>query len=83
VRGGDALVRECAGDRGEPTPTRVLETDPLDDAPRKRCRPTGRTAGCAAAGGRSLSVTADTYTPVLVDDRELEHGRLVAELRVR
>jgi integrase len=31
-------------------------------------------------GQRSLSVTADTYTHVLVDDRELEHGALVAQL---
>jgi integrase len=31
----------------------------------------------ARVGQRSLSVTADTYTHVLLDDRELEHARLV------
>jgi len=31
-------------------------------------------------GQRSLSVTADTYTHVLLDDRELDHARLVSEL---
>jgi integrase len=30
----------------------------------------------ARVGQRSLSVTADTYTHVLLDDRELDHGRL-------
>jgi integrase len=35
----------------------------------------------ARVGQRSLSVTADTYTHVLLDDRELDHGRLVAEFR--
>lgn len=32
----------------------------------------------ARVGQRSLSVTADTYTHVMLDDRELEHARLVA-----
>jgi integrase len=32
----------------------------------------------ARVGQRSLSVTADTYTHVLLDDRELDHARLVA-----
>ena len=31
-------------------------------------------------GQRSLSVTADTYTHVLLDDRELDHANLVAEI---
>jgi integrase len=31
----------------------------------------------ARVGQRSLSVTADTYTHVLLDDREVDHGRLV------
>ncbi len=31
-------------------------------------------------GQRSLSVTADTYTHVLLDDRELNHGDLVGQL---
>ena len=31
-------------------------------------------------GQRSLSVTADTYTHVLLDDRELDHSTLVARL---
>jgi integrase len=35
----------------------------------------------ARVGQRSLAVTADTYTHVLLDDRELEHGRLIAALR--
>jgi integrase len=34
----------------------------------------------ARVGQRSLSVTADTYTHVLLDDRELEHGELVKQL---
>lgn len=34
----------------------------------------------ARVGQRSLSVTADTYTHVLLDDRELDHARLVADL---
>jgi integrase len=34
----------------------------------------------ARVGQRSLSVTADTYTHVLLDDRELEHANLVARL---
>ena len=34
----------------------------------------------ARVGQRSLSVTADTYTHVLVDDRELDHGQLVTQL---
>jgi integrase len=34
----------------------------------------------ARVGQRSLSVTADTYTHVLLDDRELEHAHLVDEL---
>ena len=34
----------------------------------------------ARVGQRSLSVTADTYTHVLLDDRELDHGRLVTQL---
>jgi hypothetical protein len=34
----------------------------------------------ARVGQRSLSVTADTYTHVLLDDRELDHPRLAAEL---
>jgi integrase len=36
----------------------------------------------ARVGQRSLSVTADTYTHVLLDDRELDHTRLASELRV-
>jgi integrase len=36
----------------------------------------------ARVGQRSLSVTADTYTHVLLDDRELDHARLVAQLGV-
>ena len=35
----------------------------------------------ARVGQRSLSVTADTYTHVLLDDRELDHARLFGELR--
>ncbi len=34
----------------------------------------------ARVGQRSLSVTADTYTHVLLDDRELDHGELVKQL---
>jgi len=34
----------------------------------------------ARVGQRSLSVTADTYTHVLLDDRELDHARLVGQL---
>jgi integrase len=34
----------------------------------------------ARVGQRSLSVTADTYTHVLVDDRELDHGLLLVQL---
>lgn len=34
----------------------------------------------ARVGQRSLSVTADTYTHVLLDDRELDHAGLVARL---
>src|SRR5215213_11733377 len=33
----------------------------------------------ARVGQRSLSVTADTYTHVLFDDRELDHGDLVGQ----
>jgi integrase len=33
----------------------------------------------ARVGQRSLSVTADTYTHVLLDDRELNHAQLVDE----
>jgi hypothetical protein len=29
-------------------------------------------------GQRSLSVTADTYTHVLTDEREIDYGRLLA-----
>ena len=36
----------------------------------------------ARVGQRSLSVTADTYTHVLLDDRELDHRRLASQLRV-
>src|SRR5215213_7286486 len=36
----------------------------------------------ARVGQRSLSVTADTYTHVLLDDRELDHTRLATELEV-
>lgn len=32
---------------------------------------------------RSLSVTADTYTHVLLDDRELDHALLLGELGKR
>ena len=35
----------------------------------------------ARVGQRSLSVTADTYTHVLLDDRELDHAELVAQAR--
>jgi hypothetical protein len=34
-------------------------------------------------GQRSLSVTADTYTHVLLDGRELDHARLADSLHVR
>jgi integrase len=34
-------------------------------------------------GQRSLSVTADVYTHVLLDDRELDHANLVAEINAR
>jgi integrase len=34
----------------------------------------------ARVGQRSLSVTADTYTHVLLDDRELDHARLLTQL---
>lgn len=34
----------------------------------------------ARVGQRSLSVTADTYTHVLLDDRELDHARLLDHL---
>jgi len=33
----------------------------------------------AFVGQRKLSVTADTYTHVLLDDRELDYRRLLAE----
>jgi len=36
----------------------------------------------ARVGQRSLSVTADTYTHVLLDDRELDQSRLVSESAV-
>jgi integrase len=36
----------------------------------------------ARVGQRSLSVTADTYTHVLLDDRELDHARLGAQIGV-
>jgi integrase len=36
----------------------------------------------ARVGQRSLSVTADTHTHVLLDERKLEHGRLVRQLRL-
>ena len=36
----------------------------------------------ARVGQRSLSVTADTYTHVLLDDRELDHALLVTQLRI-
>jgi integrase len=36
----------------------------------------------ARVGQRSLSVTADTYTHVLLDDRELDHHRLVSQLGI-
>jgi integrase len=36
----------------------------------------------ARVGQRSLSVTADTYTHVLLDERELDHAALVAVLNV-
>jgi len=36
----------------------------------------------ARVGQRSLSVTADTYTHVLLDDRELDHTRLASGLEV-
>jgi hypothetical protein len=32
----------------------------------------------AFVGQRSLSVTADTYSHVLTDERELDYGRLLA-----
>jgi integrase len=35
----------------------------------------------ARVGQRALSVTADTYTHVLLDDRELDHAALVSALR--
>jgi hypothetical protein len=34
----------------------------------------------ARVGQRSLSVTADTYTHVLLDDRELDHAALAIDL---
>jgi hypothetical protein len=34
----------------------------------------------ARVGQRSLSVTADTYTHVLLDDRELDHATLLARV---
>jgi hypothetical protein len=34
-------------------------------------------------GQRSLSITADTYTHVLIDDRELDHSSLVAQFERR
>jgi integrase len=37
----------------------------------------------ARVGQRSLSVTADTYTHVLLDDRELDHARLIVQLEDR
>lgn len=37
----------------------------------------------ARVGQRSLSVTADTYTHVLLDDRELDHASLVAGFSAR
>jgi integrase len=36
----------------------------------------------ARVGQRSLSVTADTYTHVLLDDRELEHGLLAERVQL-
>jgi integrase len=35
----------------------------------------------AWVGQRSLSITADTYTHVLIDDRELDHSSLVAQFQ--
>jgi hypothetical protein len=32
-------------------------------------------------GQRSLSVTADTYTHVLLDDRELDNALLISQLQ--
>src|SRR5262249_60888587 len=37
----------------------------------------------ARVGQRSLSVTADTYTLVLLDDRELDHAVLSTEISAR
>src|SRR5262249_35846707 len=36
--------------------------------------------GACVSRQRSLSVTADTYTHVLLDDRELAHGLLASDL---
>ncbi len=37
----------------------------------------------ARVGQRSLSVTADTYTHVLLDDRELDHALVASQLRAK
>ncbi len=50
----DVLDGKCAGDLSEAATSRVVETDPLDDALRKRLRPTGRTSSCATARRRDV-----------------------------
>jgi hypothetical protein len=53
VRCGDALGGERTGDLGEAAAVRVLEADPLDDAPRKRLWATGGPSGCTEADART------------------------------
>jgi hypothetical protein len=48
---------------------------------RQRARPaSAHDHGDPCVGQRSLSVTADTYTHVLLDDRDLDHARLIDDL---
>ena len=74
MRRRDALGRERAGDFGETSAARVLEPDPLDDASRKRRRPTGATPGCAATG--RLAVAAEEALELVDGDKPLAPGQL-------
>jgi hypothetical protein len=66
VRRRNTLLGKRAGDLGETSAVRVLELDPLDDASRKRCGPTGGTSNRMAASG----LAAAAQEPLKFVDRD-------------
>jgi hypothetical protein len=80
VRRRDLLGSERAGDRAEASATCVLQTDPLDDARRKRRRPTGTASALSVATARWREVVAEEALELVDGNEPLTQGSLTVSM---